>query len=209
MSLQPLLDWTIPEETYRIAHAAFPKGNTYIKMRDELGQIFEDEEFSDLFSKRGQPAMSPARLALTTVMQYAEGLSDRAAADAVRSRIDWKYLLGLELEHAGFHASVLSEFRTRLIEGQAEMRLFERFLSCLKKKNLIKKRGRLRTDSTHILATVRTLNRLECVGETVRHALNQIATIAPEWLQSWAPTEWFVRYGRRFEDYRFGVSLKK
>ena len=167
MSLQPRSMPAIPEETVEIARAAFPKGNTYMRMRDELGSIFTDEQFSELYSNVGQPAASPARLALVTVMQFAEGLSDRAAANAVRGRIDWKYALGLEITDPGFDASVLSEFRTRLVEGNVELLLFETMLSCLRNKGLLKARGRIRTDSTHILAAIRTLGRLECVGETL------------------------------------------
>ncbi len=105
----------VPEGTARVARAAFPKGNLYLKMRDELGTFYEDEDFTDLFSTRGQPAFSPWRLALITVMQFAEGLSDRQAAEAVRSRIDWKYALSLELEDSCFDFSILSEFRQRLL----------------------------------------------------------------------------------------------
>ena len=135
-------------------------------------------------------------------MQFAEGLSDRQAADAVRSRIDWKYTLGLELGDAGFDASVLSEFRGRLIGGQAEQLLFETMLSRLREHGLVKARGSQRTDSTHVLAAVRTINRLECVGETLRHALNTLASLAPDWLRGWVPPTWFERYGRRFEEFR-------
>lgn len=196
----------IPEETAQIAQAAFPKGNTYMRMRDELGPIFADEQFTELFSERGQPAASPAQLALVTVMQFAEGLSDRQAADAVRARIDWKYALGLDMTDPGFDASVLSEFRTRLVEGNAELLLFETMLTCLRDKGLLKVRGRMRTDSTHILAAIRTLSRLECIGETLRQALNVLASVAPDWLRSWAPVEWYDRYSRRFEDYRLPKS---
>lgn len=206
MSLHPRPIPDVPEETAEIAQAAFPKGNTYMRMRDELGPIFGDEQFAELFAERGQPAASPAQLALVTVMQFAEGLSDRQAADAVRARIDWKYALGLEMTDPGFDASVLSEFRTRLVEGHAELLLFDTMLSCLRDKELLKVRGRMRTDSTHILAAIRTLSRLECIGETLRQALNVLATGAPDWLRSWAPAEWYDRYSRRFEDYRLPKS---
>lgn len=206
MSLQPISILEIPEETARVAHAAFPKGNPLMRLRDELGSIYADEQFTDLFPSRGQPAASPARLALVTVMQFAEGLSDRQAANAVRSRIDWKYALALPLTDAGFDSSVLSEFRTRLLTGGAEALLFETMLTCVREKGLLKTRGRMRTDSTHILAAIRTLNRLECVGETLRHALNTLATLVPAWLQSWVPTEWYERYSHRFENYRLPES---
>ena len=113
----------IPADTEKVARFAFPKGSLAMKLRDELGMIYTDEQFSDLFPERGQPAESPARLALVTVLQFAEGLTDRQAADAVRGRIDWKYALGLELSDPGFDYSVLSEFRSRLLAGSAEERL--------------------------------------------------------------------------------------
>ena len=120
MSLHPQIIPAIPQETARVAHAAFPHGNIYLQLKDELGNIYEDESFAHLFPQRGQPAVSPWQLAMVTVMQYIEGLSDRQAADAVRSRIDWKYVLSLELTDSGFDSSVLSEFRSRLISGSSE-----------------------------------------------------------------------------------------
>lgn len=192
----------IPEETARIARAAFPKGNPYLRMRDELGPIYNNQQFTSLFSNLGQPAEDPARLALTTIMQFAEGLSDRQAAEAVRGRIDWKYALALELIDPGFDASILSEFRDRLIAGSSEMLLFETMLNHLRERKLLKPRGRQRTDSTHVLAAIHVLNRLECVGETLRHALNTLAVVAPEWLRAQVPAVWFDRYSRRFEEYR-------
>jgi transposase len=135
-------------------------------------------------------------------MQFAEGLSDRQAADAVRGRIDWKYALALPLTDPGFDASVLSEFRSRLLAGQAEQLLFETLLIRFRAAGLLKARGRQRTDSTHVLGAIQMLNRLECVGETLRQALNLLATVAPDWLQTWVPSDWFERYTRRFEDYR-------
>jgi transposase len=106
------------------------------------------------------------------------------------------------LTDSGFDASVLSEFRTRLINGNAEAQLFETMLTLFQEQGLLKPRGRQRTDSTHVLAAIPTLNRLECVGEALRHARNRLATLAPEWLQVWVPTVWFDRSSRRFEDYR-------
>jgi len=206
MSLPPTADSCIPEATIRVARAAFPKGNAYMRMRDTFGSIYTNALFAGLFPKEGQPAAAPAQLALVTLMQFAEGLSDRQAADAVRGRIDWKYALALDLSDAGFDASVLSEFRSRLVAGQAEMLLFETLLGHLRDHALLKPHGQQRTDSTHVLAAIHVLNRLECVGETLRHALNVLATVAPAWLSTWAPAAWFDRYGRRFEDYRLPAS---
>jgi len=202
MSLKPQETHPIPEETIRVAHAAFPKGNAIMRLRDHLGPIYSDEQFTALFPPDGQPAHSPGQLALVTVLQFAEGLSDRQAADAVRARIDWKYALALPLDDPGFDASVLCEFRGRLLAGGAEMQLFETLLLLLREQGLLKARGKQRTDSTHVLAAIVMLNRLECVGESLRHALNVLATVAPDWLQERVPAAWYERYARRFEEYR-------
>lgn len=202
MSLQPKAPPPVPAETARVARAAFPKGNRYLTLRDELGTLYRDEAFAELFASRGQPAESPAVLALVTVLQFAENLSDRQAADAVRSRIDWKYLLGLELTDAGFHYSLLSEFRARLLATEAQALLLDTLLNLAREAKLLKARGKQRTDATHVLAAIRDLNRLELVGETVRQALNALAGAAPEWLRDCAPAEWLERYGRRIEQFR-------
>ena len=206
MSLHAPVVYCIPDETARVARAAFPKGNAYVRMRDALGPIYTNPEFAALFSPTGQPAEAPAQLALVTVMQFAEGLSDTQAADAVRGRIDWKYALALDLTDDGFDASVLSEFRSRLIAGNAELLLFETMLNLFRDQGLLKAKGRQRTDATHVLAAVQSLNRLECVGETLRSTLNTLAAVAPDWLRAWVPAVWFDRYSRRFEEYRLPSS---
>ena len=192
----------VPRATARVAHQAFPHGNAYLSMRDGLGSLYRDADFQDLFPRDGQPALAPWRLALVCIMQFAEGLSDRQAADAVRARIDWKYALALELEDPGFNFSVLSEFRDRLLAGGAEGRLLDLMLTRFQERGWLKARGRQRTDSTHVLAAVRVVNRLESVVETLRAALNAVAAVTPEWLQRHVPVEWFERYGRRAEEHR-------
>lgn len=210
VSLKPQPIGPVPEQTACVARAAFPKGNAFMRMRDELGVLWEDEDFTDLFPRRGQRALAPWRLALVTVMQFAENLPDRRAADAVRSRIDWKYALGLELSDPGFDFSVLSEFRARLLEGGAEELLLEKMLERFVERGWVKTRGTQRTDSTHVLSAVRALNRIEIVGETMRAALNALAVAAPEWLRERAPEEWFSRYGRPVYDHLpKGVSARK
>jgi len=193
---------TVPEETRRVARAAFPKGTLCLRIADALGPVYQDHQFAALFPSHGQPAAAPGRLALAVVLQFMENLSDREAADAVRGRIDWKYALGLALTDPGFDHTVLSEFRTRLVTGDAGLLLLDSLLQRLQEQGLVKARGRQRTDSTHVLAAVRTLNRLERVGETMRAALNELAAVAPEWLQAMAPAAWYERYGRRVENYR-------
>jgi transposase len=202
VSLQPALAPPVPELTAHVARAAFPKGNPYLRLRDELGPVFRDADFAELYPRRGQPALPPWKLALVTVMQFAEDLSDRQTADAVRGRIDWKYALGLELDDPGFNFSVLSEFRGRLTAGGAERLLLDEMLEACKDCGLLKDRARQRTDSTHVLAATRDLNRLELVGETLRAALNTLAAVAPGWLRQQAPSEWLDRYAARVEETR-------
>ena len=202
MSLKPLAIQPVPAETVRVARAAFPKGNPYLILRDTLGPIFQDEDFADLFPLVGQPSLPPWRLALVTMLQFRENLADRQAAEAVRARIDWKYLLGLELTDPGFDFSALSEFRARLHAGSAAEHLLDKRLERCRALGLLKARGQQRTDSTHVLAAIRVLNRLELVAETLRAALNTLATVAPDWLQALAPLAWDARYGKRIEDTR-------
>lgn len=209
MCLYPLPIRAVPSQTALVAKAAFPKGNPYLTLRDELGTVFEDSDFEELFATVGQPALPPWRTALVTVLQFRENMSDRQAAEAVRSRIDWKYLLGLELTGVGFDFSVLSEFRKRLIDKGQEYVLLEKLLLRCREKGLLKSRGQQRTDATRVLASIRKLNRLELVGETMRAALNELATVAPEWLSAVAPEEWYARYERRVETYRLPSSQTK
>jgi transposase len=202
MSLRPNGLTQIPAETSRVAWAAFPKGCLAIRARDALGPLFTDEQFAELFAVRGRPAWSPARLALVLVLQFVEGLTDRQAADAVRARLDWKYALGLDLCDSGFDASVLTEFRARLLaDGQTE-RLLTLMLDRLRERGLLHGGGRQRTDATHVRMAVRDLHRLEQVIETLRAGLEALAVVAPAWLAGLIPPEWTSRYGQRGDDWR-------
>jgi transposase len=174
----------------------------YIRMHDARGAIYHDQLFAPLLPPRGQPAASPWRIALATIMQFAAGLSDQQAAEAVRNRIDWKYALSLELTDPGFDVSVRSELRARLIAGSLEHRLREAMLTHFKARGLLKARGQQRPDSTHVLAAIRTLNRLASVGETLRAALNSLAVVAPDGLLTQVTSDWFDRYGTQVKAYR-------
>src|ERR687889_2323786 len=209
MSLRPEPVGEIPAETARVARAAFSKGTVVTRLRDAFDALYEDEDFRSLYPARGQPALTPGRLALVTVFQFLEHLSDRQAADAVRARIDWKYALGLELTDPGFHFSVLGEFRARLVAGQAEHLLLDTMLERFKARGLVKARGRQRTDSTHVLAAVHDLHLLELVAETLRAALDDLPAAAPDWLRGVARPAWFERYARRVEDYHLPKSQEK
>jgi transposase len=211
MSMQAQPSYTVPEETARVARAVFPHGNPYLQLYDTFGKLFQDQDFAVLFPADGQPALSPVRLMLVLLVQFAEGLSDRQAADAVRTRIDWKYLLCLELTDPGFDASVLSEFRTRLIENQWEQNVLDKLLALFRDRGWLKARGQPRTDSTVVRGAVRDLNRLEWVGEALRHALNSLAVAAPAWLHAHSQPDWVERYGARIQNYRLpnGQALRE
>lgn len=199
----------IPEMTYKVAQAAFPKSNIAMKIRDELGIIFTDKEFAEMYPAIGQPSTSPARLALVTIMQFLEDLSDREAADAVRGRIDWKYLLGLELDDAGFDYSVLSEFRQRLLAHSMEDQLLNKVLEQCRSANLLGGKSKQRSDSTIVLANIRTMNRVYLVSETMRRTLDDIAQVTPTWLKPLIQTEWGKRYGRALDNRRMQKSEYK
>ncbi len=202
MSLSPPAGYVIPAETVRVARAIFPNGNLYLRLADTLGAIYQQDDFADLFSALGQPGIPPVRLALVCILQFLEGLTDAQAADAVRTRLDWKYLLALDLTDPGFDPSVLSEFRTRLLAGSIEERLLDTLLAHFRARGLLKPGGRVRTDSTHVLGAIRATTRLELVIETMRQALNTLALVAPAWLQPRVAPEWLDRYSTRADDYR-------
>src|SRR6201984_1555486 len=170
----------VPAVTAQVARAAFAKeGSLPIRIRDELGSWYEDGDFAGAYPARGKPGLSPAQLAMVTVLQFTEDLTDRQAADAVRGRVDWKYCLGLELDDEGFDFSVLSEFRSRLVAGAMETALLEALLARLGELGLVGAGMPQRTDSTHVLGRIRDLNRLELAGESVRAALEARAAARP------------------------------
>lgn len=199
----------IPAETARIARAIFPKGSLYLTIGDEIGLLFGDVDFTELYAIDGALAVSPALLAMVTIFQFMENLPDRDAADAVRTRIDWKYALHLDLENPGFDFSLLSDFRQRLLEHEGAQLMFERLLERLKELDLLGKGGRQRTDSTHVLSQVRALSRLELVAETMRLALEAVADQEPDWLAEIAPPHWYERYQRLLTSFRLPRSKEK
>jgi transposase len=192
----------VPAETARVAKAAFRKGALAIRLRDELGCWYEDADFAVAFPVRGKPGISPALLAMVTVLQFTEDMSDRQAADAVRGRLDWKYCLGLELADDGFDPSVLTGFRERVTGAGAERVIFDRLLDRARELGLLKAGGRQRVDSTHVLARIRDLNRLALAGETVRAVLEALAAAAPDWLAQVIDASWQQVYGQRIDNVR-------
>jgi transposase len=199
----------VPADTARVARRAFRKGSLAMRARDELGAWCRDEAFSAAYGVRGAPGISPAQLAMVTVLQFTENLTDRQAADAVRGRLDWKYCLGLALDDEGFDFSVLSEFRSRLVAGGMEAALLEVLLARLGALGLVGAGMRQRTDSTHVLGRIRDLNRLELAGETVRAALEVLAAAAPSWLAGVIDASWQEVYGQRIDDFRLPAAKAK
>ncbi|WP_405670624.1 transposase [Streptomyces sp. NBC_01530] len=179
-----------------MARASNPGGTTAMWVRDHLGRLWRDEDFADWYPRDGRPGLSPAQLATVCVLQFLLGLSDRQAAEAVRCRIDFKYAPAMELDDPGFHHSVLADFRDRLTEDGRADRLLDLSLARLKEAGLVRERTTQRTDSTHVLAAVRDLTRLELVTEAVRAALEELAGIAPHLLTGLVDEEWGRRYGR-------------
>ncbi len=200
----------VPDATAAAVKAAFPKGNIYVDLHTELGTIYADNLFADFYADRGHPVeIAPWRLALTTVMQYIEGLTDRQAADAVRRCIDWKYALSLELTDPGFDFTLLHDFRQRLLAHDGAQRLLDTLLDTCKSRGWIKTRGKQRTDSTYVVAAIRRLYYLECVQEAMRYALNQLSEAAAKWVQGWVPLEWYERYGPRADLFRIPKETSK
>ncbi|MET7391786.1 transposase [Streptomyces sp. NPDC005529] len=210
MSMRPVGLPEIPEQTVAVARSAFPKGSLAIRARDRLAGVFADEPFAGAFGVRGAPGLSPGVLSLVTVLQYCEDLTDRQAASMVVRAIDWKYALGMELTDTGFDASVLSRFRARLTDHGMERVVFDRLLEYCKDAGLVAAGGRQRTDSTHVISAVRDLNRLELAGESVRAALEALATAAPSWLAGQVDVAEFAeRYGPRVDGWRMPSSQTK
>jgi len=209
MSMQPRPWPEVPADTARVARRAFRRGSLAIRARDLLGAWYEDAGFGPAYGVRGAPGISPAQLAMVMVLQFAENLTDRQAADAVRGRLDWKYCLGLALEDEGFDFSVLSEFRDRLVAAGLEREILDRLLGRLKELGLLGAGGRQRTDSTHVLAAIRGLSRLELAGESVRAALEALAAAAPGWLATVIDASWQEMYGQRIDQIRLPASEAK
>jgi len=213
MCVQPA-PWPEPDPLIAAAIAAKYPGRRprplAVQVRDRLGQWLEDEEFAAAFGDRGRPGWSPSRLALVTVLQRVEDLTDRPAAEAVRTRIDWQYLLGLPLDDPGFDHTVLAEFRARVAEGGLEQVVLDALLAKLAAGGLLKAGGKQRTDSTHVVAAVAALNRLELAGESVRAALEALAAAHPDWLaQRICVADWNRRYGTPMTSWRPPQSQAK
>jgi transposase len=214
MSMQPA-PWPEPDPQVAAAiEAMYGARRTprplAVQIRDRLGRWLDDEAFAAAFGTRGKPGWSPSRLALVTVLQRAENLTDRQAADAVRVRLDWKYLLGLPAGDPGFDHTVLPEFRGKVAEAGLERVALDALLERLAADGLVTAGGGQRTDSTHVIAAVAALNRLELAGESVRAALEALAAAHPDWLaQRICVSDFARRYGTPMTSWRPPASQAK
>lgn len=203
MCLKVQLPWPMPEETERIGRKLLKEQDAYRLIGDQLFEQLREADYADLYSAEGKPGISPVILAWVSVFQFMEKLADRQAVNALRMRLDWKYALHLPLEDEGFDFSVLSEFRDRLIKGQAEGRVFEKLVEQIRKLGLLKEHGKQRTDSIAMLTKVRRLCRVETVVETLRLAIVAIVDTDREWSEEIIPPSWEEKYGERFVRQRY------
>jgi transposase len=213
MCVQPA-SWPEPDPRIAAAIAAKYPGKRprplAVQIRDRLGEWLGDEDFAAAFGVRGRPGWSPSRLALVTVLQRAENLTDRPAAEAVRTRLDWQYLLGLGLDDPGFDHTVLSEFRGKSAGAGLERAALDALLQRLAADGLVKAGGKQRTDSTHVVAAVAALHRLELAGESVRAALEALTAAHPDWVaQRICVSDFARRYGTPMTSWRPPASKAK
>ncbi|MBN1372405.1 MAG: IS1182 family transposase [Anaerolineaceae bacterium] len=201
LKVQP--PWPMPTETATVGQVILKADSPYRLIGDKLFGQFSEDAYADLYSPEGKPGLSPVILAFVTVFQFMERLPDRQAAESLRMRMDWKYALHLPLTYEGFDFSVLSEFRDRLIEHDAEGRVFETLVAAFREVGLIKERGKQRTDSIAMLTKVRRLSRLELVVETLRMAVGALVKADREWSAEIIPPSWEERYGERFVMQRY------
>jgi transposase len=213
MCVQPV-SWPEPDPRIAAAIAAKYPGTRprplAVQIRDRLGEWLGDAQFAAAFGVRGRPGWSPSRLALVTVLQRAENLTDRPAAEAVRTRLDWQYLLGLGLDDPGFDHTVLSEFREKTAGAGLERAVLDALLEQLAADGLIKAGGKQRTDSTHVVAAVAALHRLELAGESVRAALEALTAAHPDWVaQRICVSDFARRYATPMTSWRPPASKAK
>lgn len=206
MSMQTPFAAEIPEETRRLVEPLLPADSVYRLVGNEIEQIISDEDLVDMYANEGRPAVNPVVLALVSVFQYLEKLPDRAAAEAVVMRLDWKYALRQELTWTGFHYSDLCNFRKRLLKHGREWVVFEGVVNYLRERGYIKKRGKQRTDSTKIIGLVARLSRLELVWETIRVALRTVGETNGPWVKKHLPVSFVDTHGQRRWDYRLSKA---
>lgn len=196
----------MPADIAALGQRLLPPDNPYRVIGDHLADLLADAQFAELYEPSGRAALSPALLAMVTLFQYMENLPDRAAAEAVVVRLDWKYALHLPLDAAGFDFSCLCYFRRRLVAHERERLVFEELLRTIEAMGFLKKRGKQRTDSVAVLGAVRQLSTLELAWETLRLALRALGAAAPAWVARELPASFVEGYTQRQADYRLSAA---
>jgi transposase len=203
MSLQWALSRVVPEDTAAVGEKLLASDDLYRRMGDSFDHWMPEEaDFVPLYSRQGRGAISPLLLGLVLVFQMLEKVPDRAAARYVVTRLDWKYALHLPLGYSGFHFTDLYAFRQRLVGRQKEALLFEQLIRRLRQEGLLRARGKMRTDATHVVALLNRLSQLELVRESLRVALRAIETQEGAWAEERIPEAFAETYSQRQNDYR-------
>jgi transposase len=197
MSLRPTWSIGIPQDTATLGHQLLPEDNVYRLTGDEVNEVLHADQFYEMYSVSGRGAVHPVILALVTVFQFLENIPDRVAAEWAVLRIDWKYALHVPLGYMGFHHSTLSNFRNRLVAHDQERLVFEQVLKWVQQHGFLKKYGKQRTDSTHIIGCVARLSRLELVWETIRMALRALQETCSAWYAKEIPAVFDEMYRER------------
>lgn len=214
MSLQEKWNTEIPADVAQVGRTILAEHDPYRLVGDGVNEFLKLSEFASLYSSLGRGAICPIILSLVTVFQFLENLPDREAARRAVTGIDWKYALHVPLTWLGFHFSDLSNFRQRLLEHRAERLVFDQVVKWVRSLGLVKKYGKQRSDSSHIVGCVERLSRLELAWETLRVALRAIEGAAPAWYAQTIPRAFHEAYGERQSDWRLskeeaGAEMEK
>ena len=209
MSLQMNWNTEIPGDTAQVGREILSENDPYRLVGDDANNFLTLSDFDDLYSDLGRGGICPIIQSLVTVFQFLENVPDREAAKWAVTRMDWKYALHLPLTWQGFHYSDLSNFRKRLLEHEAEGLVFDKVLDWVRSRGLMKKHGKQRSDSTHIVGCVERLSRLELAWETLRVGGRAIESVAPEWYEETIPGAFHEAYVERQSDWRLSKQEVK
>jgi transposase len=209
MTLRVRVNTEIPPDTAELGCKLLPATDPYRVIGEQLSNIVRDEDFAGLYEPTGREAVWPAMLALVTVFQFQEDLPDREAAEMAARRIDWKYALHVPLDYLGFHFTDLHNFRQRLLDNEQEALVFDALLGKIQACGFLKKRGKQRTDSTHVVGVVQKLARLELVTETMRVTLREVKAVDEAWGTRVLPAALCETYLERRRDYRLSDAERQ
>ena len=199
----------IPQEISRWGKKYLKDHSLYRVVGDQLSSFISADEFTSMYSNTGRPSINPIILSLVTVFQFLEDIPDRVAAEYVRTRLDWKYALHIPLDDPGFHYSDLCNFRKRLAEHGKESLLFDQLLKHIESLGFLKKRKYQRTDSTHVLAVVCELSRLENLSESLRVSLRAIHKTDSAFYEMKIPALYREHWGIPQSDYQMTDSQRR